>query len=102
MPGMHEIWVLSLGWEDPWRRAWLLSPVFLLGESPWTEEPGGLVYGSHRVGHHRATKTSRAVVKWTSELLAKEGRALKLYKYGLFLPNHAIKLNKQTKKNHIE
>ena len=42
LPAMHEIWVLSLGWEDPWRRAWLLSPVFLLGESPWTEEPGGL------------------------------------------------------------
>jgi len=26
----------------PWRRAWQPSPVFLLGESPWTEEPGGL------------------------------------------------------------
>ena len=26
----------------PWRRAWQLPPVFLPGESPWTEEPGGL------------------------------------------------------------
>ena len=26
----------------PWRRAWQLTPVFLPGESPWTEEPGGL------------------------------------------------------------
>ena len=26
----------------PWRRAWQPTPVFLLGESPWTEEPGGL------------------------------------------------------------
>ena len=25
-----------------WRRAWLPTPVFLPGESPWTEEPGGL------------------------------------------------------------
>ena len=25
-----------------WRRAWQCTPVFLLGESPWTEEPGGL------------------------------------------------------------
>ena len=26
--------------------------IFLPGESPWTEEPGGLQYmGSHRVGH---------------------------------------------------
>ena len=26
----------------PWKREWLPIPVFLLGESPWTEEPGGL------------------------------------------------------------
>jgi len=26
----------------PWRRAWQLTLVFLPGESPWTEEPGGL------------------------------------------------------------
>ena len=26
----------------PWRRAWHPTPVFLPGESPWTEEPGGL------------------------------------------------------------
>jgi len=36
----------------PWRRAWQLTPIFLLGESPWTEEPGGLQFmGSQRVGH---------------------------------------------------
>ena len=26
----------------PWRGAWQPTPVFLCGESPWTEEPGGL------------------------------------------------------------
>ena len=26
----------------PWRRAWQPTPIFLAGESPWTEEPGGL------------------------------------------------------------
>ena len=26
----------------PWRRAWQPTPVFLPGESPWTEKPGGL------------------------------------------------------------
>ena len=26
----------------PWRRAWQLTPVFLPGESPWTEEPDRL------------------------------------------------------------
>ena len=36
----------------PWRRAWQPTPVFLPGESPWTEEPGGLQsMGSHKVGH---------------------------------------------------
>ena len=43
---------------DPWvggipcRRAWQSTPVFLPGESPGTEEPGGLQsMGLHRVGH---------------------------------------------------
>ena len=26
----------------PWKRAWQPTPVFLPGEPPWTEEPGGL------------------------------------------------------------
>ena len=42
-----------------WRRAWQPTPVFLPGESPWTEEPGGLQsMGSQRVGHNWATKQS--------------------------------------------
>ena len=28
--------------EVPWRREWQPTLVFLPGESPWTEEPGGL------------------------------------------------------------
>ena len=28
-----ETWVPSLGWEDPWRKAWQPTPVFLPGES---------------------------------------------------------------------
>ena len=36
----------------PWRRAWQTTPVLLPGESPWTEEPGGLQsIASQRVGH---------------------------------------------------
>ena len=36
-----------------WRRAWQATPVFLPGESPWTEEPGGLLsIVSHRVGYN--------------------------------------------------
>ena len=47
-------------WETgkvPWRRAWQPTPVFLPGESPCTEGPGGLQsMGSQRVGHDWATK----------------------------------------------
>ena len=39
---MLETWVRSLGWEDPLEEGRQPSPVFLPGESPWTEEPGGL------------------------------------------------------------
>ena len=36
----------------PWSRAWHPTPAFLPGESPWTEEPGGLQFmGLQRVGH---------------------------------------------------
>ena len=47
-PAMRETWVGKI----PWRRTWQPSLVFLPGESPWTEEPGGLQSkGSHRVRH---------------------------------------------------
>ena len=45
LPAMRETWVRSLGWENPWRRKELPTPVFLPGEfhgqrslagySPW-------------------------------------------------------------------
>ena len=39
-PAVLETWVPSLGWEDPWRRERLLTPVLWPGEfhglySPW-------------------------------------------------------------------
>ena len=33
LTAMQETWVRFLGWEDPWRRAWQPTPVFLPGES---------------------------------------------------------------------
>ena len=33
VPVARETWVQSLGWEDPWRRKWQPTPVFLPGES---------------------------------------------------------------------
>ena len=38
LPAVWETWVGKI----PWRRAWQPTPIFLPGESPWTEEPGGL------------------------------------------------------------
>ena len=44
--------------EDPRRREYLPTPVFLPGESPWTEEPGGLPsMVSQGTGHYQATQT---------------------------------------------
>ena len=37
----------------PWRRAWQPTPVFLSGESPWTEEPGVIQSVGYRVGHNQ-------------------------------------------------
>ena len=43
----------------PWTKAWQPTPVFLPGEYPWTEEPGGLQsIGPQRVGHDQPTKHS--------------------------------------------
>ena len=53
LPTMQETWVQSLGWEDPLEKKWQPTPAFLPGESPWTEELGGLQsMGSQRVGHN--------------------------------------------------
>ena len=35
----------------PWRRAWQPTPVFLPGESLWTEEPGGLQSMGSQIRH---------------------------------------------------
>ena len=42
LPAMQETRVRSLGQEDPLEKEVTTTPVFLPGESPWTEEPGGL------------------------------------------------------------
>ena len=49
----QETQVQSLGWKDPLEgREWQATPSFLPGESPWTEETGGLqIIVSQGVGH---------------------------------------------------
>ena len=52
LPEMRETQVQSLDWEDPLEKGMATAPVFLSGESPWTEEAGRLQsMGLQRVGH---------------------------------------------------
>ena len=48
MQELKEMWVRSLGWEDPLEEDMAAYPWRI----PWTEEPGGpQSMGSERVGH---------------------------------------------------
>ena len=52
-PVMQEIWVWSLGWEDPLEEGMATHSHILAWRIPWTEEPGRLQpMGSQRVGHN--------------------------------------------------
>ena len=47
-----ELWVWSLGWEDPLEEGMATHSSILAWRIPWTEEPGGLQsMGSQRVRH---------------------------------------------------
>ena len=53
-PAMWKTWVRSLSQEDPLEDplVWQATPVFQPGDSPGTEQPGGLQsMGSQRDGH---------------------------------------------------
>ena len=55
-PAMQEIWVQSLGWEDPLEKEMATHSSILAWEIPWTEGSGGLQsMGSQRVGHDLVT-----------------------------------------------
>ena len=52
LPAVQEIWVRSLGREDPLEKGMAAQPSLLAWRIPRTEEPGGLQsMGSPRVGH---------------------------------------------------
>ena len=44
MPAMQEIWVSSLGWEDPLEKGMATHCSNLAWRIPWTEEPGWLQF----------------------------------------------------------
>ena len=52
MQETQELWVQSLGWEDPLEEEMATHSSILAWRIPWKEEPGGLwPMGSQRVGH---------------------------------------------------
>ena len=51
-PAIQEIWVRSLGQEDPLEKGMSTYSSILAWRIPWTEEAGGLQsMGSQRFGH---------------------------------------------------
>ena len=54
---MQEMWVPSLGQEDPLEEDMTTHSSILAWEVPWPEEPGRLqTMGSQRAGHNLATE----------------------------------------------
>ena len=52
LSAMQETWVQSLDWENTLEKDMATTPVFLPGESLWTEETGRLqTMGSQRFVH---------------------------------------------------
>ena len=59
-PPRFNLWVGKI----PWRKTWQLTPVFLPGDSQWTEEPGWLQsMGLQRVLHKWATEHFKLIVR---------------------------------------
>ena len=57
-PAMQDIWVQSLGQEDPLEKGMATYYSVLAWRIPWTEEPGGLEsMGSQRSWHDWVTNT---------------------------------------------
>ena len=55
LPAVWEVWVQSLGWEDPLEKGMATHSSILAWRIPGTGEPGGLPsMGTHRVGHNRS------------------------------------------------
>ena len=49
---MQEMWVPSLGQEDPLEKEMATYSSLLAWEIPWTEEPGGYSPGGCKVRHY--------------------------------------------------
>ena len=63
------MWIQSLGWEDPWRRKWQPTPVFLSGKSHGQRSLAGYSpWGHKRVVHNLATEQQQPLLVTNSNL----------------------------------
>ena len=89
---MQQMWVRSLGWEDPWSRKWQPTPVFLPGKfhgqrslkgcSPW---------GRKRVRHNLTT---------VQQQIQRGGMDTDTHR-GMTMWGHEEKMAPQAKKGHF-
>ena len=64
LPGMKEMWVQSLGQEDPLEKEMAIHSSIFAWENSMTGEPSGLQFmGSQRVGHDLVTKQQQTFLK---------------------------------------
>ena len=73
LPAVQEMWVQSLGWEDPLEKEMATHSCILAWETLWTEEPDGLQsMGSQRVRHDLATEHPRTAFKNEHKILSSQ------------------------------
>ena len=78
-PAKKEMWVWSLGWEDPLEKEISTHSSTLVWEIPWTEEPGGLQsMGSQRDRHDLETKQQQCGL-YPLDTTNKRNRVLNTY-----------------------
>ena len=68
LPAMQEMWVQSLGGEDPLEEGMATQSNILGWRIPWTEKPGGLQFmGSNRVGRDCRDGAQHNLFRYTAK-----------------------------------
>ena len=83
MQKMQEMWVRSLGQEDPLKEEMETHSSFLAWKIPWTEEPGGL-YSPW--GHKESDTTEH--VRWLSQIYLEENQFFKKLFFFFFFKDY--------------
>ena len=65
MQEMQELWVTSLGWEDPLGKGMATHSSILAWRIPWTEEPGGVQFvGLQTVRYDQVPEQQQQQQQW--------------------------------------